>query len=395
MNYINKYFIYIILGVLVLRFPNGMPFLERIFDYSIVLCYILSLIFVIDYFRLLDNKEKFVFILLTFLPAFLLLSRFINGFPISRESIIRGFLYPSMLINLFSVIIKKDMWDKLKAIDFVLMLFVVINFLTVVFYPDGWYSTKRYDLNWFLGYKNVMIRSLLPAITINCLVSFHQYGKICLRSVILILMFILTILLSQSTTSLFVVIVFVVFLLGFPYIRKVKYFSLILVFLIPLVISIAFVVFSFQENYEFLIEDTSDKDATFTGRVFIWEYALYKIYLSPVIGYGFHSHDEWNSIFCDFDRFIVSHPHNYILYSLVQGGFLYLILLLLLLVFITWFTWKKHQDANIYILTVMFFCFFVEGITESITECPLMYPMLGLFMPLSREKINKNYMLCK
>ena len=386
MNNIFKYFLYILFGFIVLRLPHGTPLLAKVFDISIILGFVITIICSIQYYPTLKQSTKGAYVFLVGLPVFLIISRLMNGYSLTMESIVRGFMYPIMLINLFTIIMSNDLWGKLKAIDFILTTFVFINFINVILYPNGWYSSQTYDLNWFLGYKNVMIRTLLPALIINAILAFHEYGKLRAKNIILYIICLLTTLFSQSSTSLVMIVLYGLLIIAVPIIKKIKYYSLTTVFLIHFILAVAIVLFNFQERYASFFEEELDRDVTFTGRTFIWEYGLIKVLQSPIIGYGYHSGLEWNKILGDFGSLTLSHPHNFLLYSLLEGGIVYLGLYIVLLIYITVYTWKQRQSLELYLLTTMYFVFFIGGISESLTECPLMLPMLGLFITIFNYK---------
>ena len=391
MNYFSKYFYLILLGFILLRLPNGVsPSMSKLFDYSIVLFFLISSFYVITHYPVLKKNAKYVYILQLILPSLLLFSRFINGYSITIDSIIKGFMYPVMLINLFTVFLVTDFWKKLKSIDLVLTIYVVINFLTILLYPDGWFSTHNYSANWFLGYKNELIRTLLPALTINGVLAMHNNGRYKLKNIIIYLICLSSIILTGSATSLVMIIAYGGFVLIVHSRFSLKYFSLLLSFLISCFISIGFVIYHAQDDYSVIFENWLGKDTTLTGRVFIWEYAISKILNSPIIGYGYHATTEWNQIFYDYRLENLSHPHNYLLYTLIQGGVVYLLIYIILLLFTTISTWKLHANREFLILTAMFFLFYIGGISESITNCPLMFPLLGLYITLYNIITNEN-----
>ena len=387
MGYITRYFPFILLGFVLLRLPHGTPMLGAIFNYAILLGFLLTLQPTIELFPSLKFDAKVVYCILLSMLVFLLLSRYLNGYPFTTDTIVRGFMYPAMFVNLFTVIMTKDLWGKLKAVDFVLTIFLVVNFLTVIIYPDGWFSSKQYELNWFLGYKNVMIRPILPALVISSIISFHKYGQFSPKTILLFALGAVTTILSQSVTSLIMIVVLGISLFFKQILNKIKYFSLLAVFVIPVAIAIGLVIFNIQENFVSFFEKDLGRDTTLTGRTSIWEFVLTKIAASPFIGYGYHSAQEWHDVFFEFQRFNISHPHNFILYSLIQGGIIYVLMYVLLIVIITYYTYQHNDNTGIFLLTIMYFIFFTGGIAESLTECPLMFPMFGLFMTIKNHNI--------
>ena len=395
-KHISKYLIFVILGFVILRFPYGTPAIAKIFNAVMILSFVITL-FSFSSFKLLKKDSIFLYFLMVFMVLFLLFSSAYNGFVLKREHFIRGMIMPILFINLFTVSLIKDTWGRLKVIDFVLTTFVLVNFVIMILFPNGWFKSELYDLNWFLGFKNVMIRTILPALTINAIIAYHKYGRLNRWNYVYFFICFITIFLSHSSTSLLMIVIYGVCVMGIPLLRKIKYFTLLVAFLIPLIITITIVIYNIQDQYTVFFEKELGKDTTFTGRTFIWEYVILKIFQSPILGYGYHPSLEWNTIYSDFSNFTISHPHNFILYMLIQGGFVYFGMFVFLLIYVTKCTWKDRKEPVICLLNIMYFTFFIGGITESITECLYMFPMMGLFTTIRdsiyNEKIGNHYRL--
>lgn len=325
-----------------------------------------------------------IWIILVSGVLFLIISRLLNGYRYESQfnSI---FLYNIALINLFTFGIIDYTWAKLKGFSFLLLIYIVINFITIYIFPDGMYQNDLYTQNWFLGYKNVMIRTILPGITLIILCAIHDYGKVVFMDYFLIGIAMISIYLTKSSTSLVMMVVFVLGILFWSLKRKEYNFSLFKCFIVTMCISVAFTMFSLQSFLSSILESLFEKDVTFTGRTYVWAYTLLRLMSSPFIGFGWHSTDEWREVLGFY--YITagfSHPHNFILYMLLQGGLIYLGLFIYLCYYISR-TFDKLNSYG-YVLTLMYLTFFVEGITESLTGAVLFMPFLGLYAVLKNEK---------
>ena len=330
---------------------------------------------------------KIIYSVLIFGVLYLILSRLLNGFGYDNKySAI--YLYDIALINIFSFGLIENMWVKLKAFSFLLLLYICINFITIILYPDGLYETDVYSTNWYLGYKNVMVRTILPGIVLNMLCSIHDFGKLNIKDILLSFISLYSVYLVDSSTSIFILGIFIAGVLIWQFKKTIPSITLFKVFGVATCVSIAFTMFSFQSYLSSLIETLFEKDATFTGRTYVWAFTLVRLLDSPFIGFGWHSADEWRSVLGFYDigfEMGFSHPHNFILYMLLQGGVIYLVLFIFLCFYIS-----KHCNRNTsyyYVLTIMYLAFFVEGITESLTGAIFLMPLFGLYANFERENI--------
>lgn len=89
--------------------------------------------------------------------------------------------------------VEKKSISVLAGLALILEIYTYVNFATIVLFPDGLYDAALYAGNyWFLGYKNVMIRFLLPAIVLNAIWTVHNKGKYTVRLYLLIIISIAT-----------------------------------------------------------------------------------------------------------------------------------------------------------------------------------------------------------
>lgn len=385
-NNLGTFFLWILLGLMTIV-PQRIPIIAEI-PMSSTILFVTFFIVTINKFKYLKEEEKKYFLLLIFSLVFLFISRTINGYSIDEvfTSLMRGFA----LVSMFFFGFRGNFWIKWRAFSLVLYILVVVNFITILLYPNGMSSNELYSLNWFLGYKNGMVRTMMPALTFSVIDSMHNHGKIVIKDFILYGICIASVILGDSSTSLVMLIIFMPCVLIFTKKRPINKLNIITLYLVVGIISVSIVVFGVQTYFADFLGDYLDRDVTFTGRTYAWEYTLIRIMDSPIIGFGYHDGEEWRDVLGFFgengnNAVGFSHPHNYILYMILQGGFIYLALYSLII----WYINKKfnteNQCVSFNILVIMYFCFFVEGITESVTGAVLFYPMLALFPLLQNE----------
>lgn len=276
-----------------------------------------------------------------------------------------SFLPVITVIILFLSYLDDDVTKVLNPLGLILYIYVLINFATVILFPHGLYSdnvnemSTRVEYSWFLGYRNPQVRILLPAVSISFISDIVKYGRVKVKSLFLLLVSLITIVLIKSSTAL---IGFSVFIL--IYIVRMKWnirVKPIWFLLYNAVFFVGIVILRLQNLFGFIIVDVLHKDLTFTGRTFIWDQALLKILINPLLGNG-------ATEFPIGSYFVATHPHNFMLYLLVKSGLIGF-LLFAASAAICAKKLEKNQDSKIAQILIMEFCgFFSMTVTESITE---------------------------
>lgn len=211
----------------------------------------------------------------------------------------------------------------LKAISCYLMFLVYTNFITVLLYPKGMYIDNiGYYQNWLLGYKNIHILFILPAILFSFLHSYIYYGKLRKHNYLFLIVSIISVILANSSTSLVglgIVLIFVLFknLFNKTLILNIKNYVLIT--------GVAFfgiIIFRVQEYFQYFIENILHRSVNFTNRTYIWDYVMDFISAKPWLGYGVEdSVIRYNKTIL-YQSF---HAHNQILEIIYKTGFIGLI----------------------------------------------------------------------
>ncbi len=55
---------------------------------------------------------------------------------------------------IFDYWLRKKYSDFLKVLNLILVALILLNFVTILVFPQGMYETALYKANWILGYKN-------------------------------------------------------------------------------------------------------------------------------------------------------------------------------------------------------------------------------------------------
>lgn len=258
-------------------------------------------------------------------------------------------------------------------------VYIYVNLVTILLFPQGLYSNSMYSHCWFLGYKNPQIRTILPILGMSLIRSFWKYQCVSLQTWCLIVCAAVTFLLIDSATSLVGICIF--FLLLFIFHEQDKripgFITLINGFWISAAACIMIIFFEMQYLFAGIIEDILGRNLTFTTRVGIWEKTIRFIQRRFLCGYGYLTGTEYGHMY---NHIYATHPHNYYMYVLMTGGILLFFVLFLGLLYA-----NEKLNATIdtiYSKIVLFllYSFLAMGITESLVSTVLLYPMLILAM---------------
>lgn len=231
--------------------------------------------------------------------------------------------YTSLFLAIFNALaiclvvemgLKTDPDALLDGASFTLGLFVLINFATIILFPQGMYEFNTFTQNYFLGYRNNSIMLFFPAIIFSIVRSLRKYNKLTLSSFVITAVSFATVIIAFSATSVIGMTVFTLFLL-LALINKMPNFLNIITYL---AINIAYffgvIILRLQEAFAFIIVDMLGRDLTFTGRTKIWDAALAAFAKSPVFGVGEIENQASR------DLIGATHAHNYYLDLLYKSG---------------------------------------------------------------------------
>lgn len=318
-------------------------------------------------------KDKFVTGVLILLTVFLI-ATFFNTGGISiywynfRLSI--GFLCIAYEFHNYS---EKTFWtafsDYTALITYFNLIFLLINSKGIlqIITPNGLVKGIH-----FLGQANQNAPYLLVALILSQVVK-NKYNRRVLRSKLLPVTVVVTLLLLKSTTAFLGILLYFLLYIFFRifyvfkhtdfryknrilnHIKKKRLIYLFCLFVGLLHISI--VVFDIQHNFPLIFKLTG-KSITFSSRTQIWDIALNKIRSAPVLGYGLIQERYIATTSRIFDS------HNLFLEITLMGG----CLALLSFVFITIISLKKMlmiTNRNVrYSIYSAYISIFIMSITE-------------------------------
>lgn len=208
----------------------------------------------------------------------------------------------------------------LKPLKTYLYLLVILNTLSIIFFPNGLITTismwDSYQYHWILSIDNSMAPYLLTAILFAGL-SFveKQRGHHILLDIIIVFCCVFTGLTLKSSTMLVGLSVFIIlFIITFLSKKFASGTHINLYIIIAVAILVLFVLFRKMDFFSYIIENVLQKDLTLTSRTRIWDASIDAITSKPFIGYGVLPGEKIRIML------LASHQHNYYLHILFQGG---------------------------------------------------------------------------
>ncbi len=281
----------------------------------------------------------------------------------------------NVIVLMFIMILgfEQNVNKMLKSLSSVFFVYVLLNFILILMYPDGiwrdYVGGSMDEVGRFIigGNRNQMGATLMAASLtgILCYQKTHSYFSI--MSLIVLLSFISVIIIGSKTSLAGFFILFV-----FIYMKKENYKRFFLKgFIVFYWIWQIFIVFiptdlSKFQFLKYVIVDFLNKDLTFTFRATIWELSSFMIMKSPIWGYGYQTFDWY--------KFYISgvNTHNYIYSLLIKGGVIALFVISIVIIIAIKQTMKDKSKSRLFALMGLLIFFFMM-ITEVYNDLIIFY----------------------
>lgn len=331
----------------------------KIFVFLQMLFAFLSLILIIWFTK--KNFFPFFILLISFFWGIFIISTLINQNGDLFEAI-KPFFTTFSLCTFF-IINKNKIGDFVGGISLYLKILIFINFLTILFFPNGLYIVEgNVNAHYFLGHRNNSIEYIIPCVLFAALKDLIKInkGKYSISTYFILVISFLTVIYTWSANAI-IVMMFLIVTLFFPlskYVQKISNTFNFSIAYIALFFSI--IIFRMQERFEWLIVGILHRSLDFTNRLRIWDNALYWINKSIIHGYGYEN--------ATLKLLKIYHPnscHNYILDFLYMGG----IVMLFIVIMIIYLTYKKinHSRNKISrVIEMVILSYFIVGFATPI-----------------------------
>ena len=230
-------------------------------------------------------------------PSFLLIAASCSIYYLASLLAGKPLQDPSELISILGlsalmIIAWKHSPDTLlQPICIVLGTYLIINFVTIVTHPAGLYfayyaDTKNGIANWFLGYKNPLIRLAIPTLALWYLRDTLIFGVIRARSKLLTVLVLVSVIRVNSTNGVVALLLFVLLTYALVSRKSALPARLRIYMATSAVFFVLIVILRVQNLFSWLLVDYLHKDLTLVGRTYIWDAALTNFFDSPWIGTG-------------------------------------------------------------------------------------------------------------
>lgn len=305
----------------------------------------IRVVFVIALIKYLVNAKisKYMLILIIYF-LIRLVTTIING------NSINAFIteaYPILAICiLIELCMKKKTLILIEGFTITLNTLLVINFITLIINPIG-YGTE-YDKFYFLrGGNQLMAFCVLATMFsfINWYLKKSAINKFMLWMIIGMSTY--TAICIKSATGILTWAIIITFLCVPQKLKNKKLFNFSTYSLTYLSIFIFIVILNGQQYFSYIIETILNKSMTFSGRTDIWQIALEKVKIRPILGYGISNNS--NIIYYREQYFST---HNEFLQILVESGLIGFIPLILIYIIIGKKLMKYKEDICISVIAI-------------------------------------------
>lgn len=220
---------------------------------------------------------------------------------------------------------KPNCINRLKVWKYLLRILILVDFATMILFPNGLYSSTMYSNNWFLGYKSARLPFIFAMLGIDTCIDITEKGNVSLSTWLFSLISCYELWKSDSMGAFAGVIV----LFGGIVIssslkenskwNKVVYYLLNSKVFLPVYGVIVFLTVIVQNSriILYVVQNIFHKDPTLTTRTMAWAAFVKLISKSPWFGYGYLPTEQYQYLS---NNMYVTSAHNMVLSLLITGG---------------------------------------------------------------------------
>ena len=235
-------------------------------------------------------------------------------------------LHVGVLLLLGTYYWEDNFQTSIKWLTILLSGLIYLNTILLILYPEGLWIDENWvgrgsQIRYLFGNYNQTGIVCLLGITTHAIYTF-QTKKGYINLYILIAVSLFSVLFVGSMTSTIGLLLLIGYILFHKLIKRP--IMILIIFCTIYIMAFIFIIWlgNSIENFSFFkdfIENTLNKDTTFSTRTTIWGNSVKEIARSPFLGYGIQNL-EWND-----EHLGGSGPHNLWLMLLLQGGIVLLI----------------------------------------------------------------------
>lgn len=297
-----------------------------------------------------------------------------NGLGI--VAVIERYLSWIVITFLIEVYMEKDYKVFIGYTSTILSCLVIINFISILINPVNYYNnlTRVH----FLGFDNDNVPVLLLAVYFNIFnIMLNKKGKLAYLSIITaiissILVWSANGIIGISMVMLYLLIIRKIWKKGSKVLNLKIYYSIALLFFVLVVL------LRVQDHLSFLIQDILNRDLTFTGRTYIWDYAIESISNNKIFGIGIYD------FALRLSRTGVYHAHCTLLNITFEAGILGLISYFSIWILSVVKSEKYKSNKYIYLTSYFIFIFLIITLVEFYVKDIMFITLIGMIYNLSK-----------
>lgn len=194
-----------------------------------------------------------------------------------------GFLGVALLINIYI----ETPVRLIYTLDFILSTLAVLNFITVIFFPDGLWQ-QGLEGYWLLGHRNSFGPPLIASLAIRLTNDIYRHNKVRLLTFGLYGIALTSTLITWSATSIVAILLSGLALILIKTSLLNNKQDVFLGYAAYQIMNVLIVYKNIQYSFSSIINSLLNRSASLTGRVQLWEIVKAKISQSPLTGYGVH-----------------------------------------------------------------------------------------------------------
>lgn len=278
-----------------------------------------------------------------------------------------------------------------------LFVFVFIDFLTQILFPQGMYRDAMYSLNWFLGYKTARLAFSLPLCVLSSITEIHNRKRLTWRTWICYALSVETLFYSQATAASITILIVGILIALICINRRGKFteriwekiLNLKFVLVIYAIVSILVVYVQNSPQIQYILVNILHKDPTLTTRTYIWNLCIESLAKHPLTGLGYLNSINYQNLT---NNMYATSAHNMSLSILISGGFIGLALYVIIVI-VAWQSFKINISLEKKVTSVAIIAILIIGITSSsmvFSLCAfIFYELMAILdMPSLRENFN-------
>lgn len=299
---------------------------------------LLSFAFCILHIKSWNRKDGIVFVLVAISSLCYVFSTVLNGADSSLLfSVIKRVAKNIGPLYVITWNLQRRCEGTLDLIWKVLAAIMLVNFATILLFPNGMYTSGSYSTFYFMGYHNSHIRWEVPMIMCKFIHDKMQGKQVTFSTFVLGLVMLVSAVMVKSATSQMVCMIILLFMLlemkGLLAKLRLNALHSVIILGIGTVLVVGGTVLANQSVLLIRVLEYFGKGMTVNGRGIIWLSSLNSINSKPWFGYGFESADTTSMRLVNTTGWGAS-PHNLLLEILYLGGIVLLICVVVIYIFL-------------------------------------------------------------